>query len=285
MVQNLYLGQKGRISEKFEDTTLNGVLIMVTGKTPATVAMLQNIKLQIIDNSDLSNSVNMLPPNMDLSELRNLVFQNDLKAQDNFSNATAFKWIIPFAFGTHKNLKDGGNLRLDCQVTDDTNFTSVEIAPMYSIGVETSKFLIEKLDLDNTKTEHVLKLGKSVDRVVYLGDTSKIDEIVWKSNIFEFTKKIQELEAYPKDSALTYGTGTPLPLVDRKFSVMVPPMNDCNLTIRQNASASNQSVYVFRQITTPEIARNFSIKTDEHTAENIAIVRGTSVGNSCGCSK
>lgn len=294
MKDNLIITGAGRHVHSFKNCTLSGLMFFVkpslvsSNPRPLNTAW-DLMRISVKDNSGVGTAVDVLPPVFTLGDIAKIqTVENQallVNYQELLPNVTG-TYAVPLMFGTNKVLKGDNSIDVSVLIQVFTNFLEVEVAPIYSIGLESHKYVIEELELDKTKTRQTLSLGSSVDKIIYLGDLSKITRAKLSSDIFSFEKEAKEMfvrnhKPYDTGNAVVYANGNPFLLASR--SETSPALNGVKMELDFESLPATNKLYIVRKITTPEIAREFIEKSEEHQAENLQKIRLSSVEDSCGC--
>lgn len=294
-MDNLLITQAGRHKHSFKDCTLQGLAFLV--KASLDNAVIRDLKdiwddltISIKDNSDTNNPVDVLPPAF---TLENMIMVQNAKELAKIANIKALPlnstttYFVPFSFDTNKVLK-GDDQSIDVTVLVDsfTNFLQIQVVPIYGIGLEAFKYVIEELELDESKKRQRISIGRSVDSVIYQGDFEKIDRVKLESDILNFEKDSKELLQIGTqpfaDLSSHYSKSIPHVLAQR--TATSPTMSNVDLELDFSTVPSGHKLYIIRKITTPEVAQVFSQKVQEHEQENMQKIRLSSL-NDCNCTK
>lgn len=245
--------------------------------------------------ADLQNTNIVLSLRSNKKEVKK-IFQGDFKELVEIFSSTnkAFRFTaltdsgyyhIPFDFGTVLNLNKELSLYVEIEnslfsATADTAVISVNT--VQDIGIMAFIPVIEKINLESTKSEHDLDLGSFVKKVVFNpnGNAANITQMLVDCDKLkaEYNKQTLFLPSFVHGVATSFVDYT----VSYDLLHFRHVLNKLMIKLTFSTAASNRVIYVVRNIMTSEIANNLVKKSAIHNQQNLQFIRDIKTVD-CGC--
>lgn len=291
----LTIGKGEKKFETFTKETLNGLLFTFnTAEDSGSDLYSQLHQFDLKISKTIDGKITDKLVNLNLKELADYIFSNneplkektfEINRADGSGADGVFR--LPFYFGTNEVLKDGVGMYVEVTNrgflgVDAALAVSIDVETIPSIGLKEFNWYLERIDLDQNKSDIDLNLGNDVFKVVYRpaeGTVNEVHNVEISSDKLnaDFTKDIvynQLNNSYEPDTDYAQ---TPIDLINYGIT-----LNEVALSLELDGSSVGRSIIVSRRILTPQLLNNIQMKSAEHQTENILHVK-KSVSTKCSC--